>query len=169
MDQQQPIATHFCRLGCQLVLDIFTELYKLDILHYITLHIIAVSLRSWRLGATMEVYLTENRTVCGRPTCRLSGRRGVRWELYCFAPRVLKILVMSLTSVDVLYILRQTTTAAEIYRKRRTVRLDARQETQLSPRDHAMRRVSRNLANCHATVQKLLVRQVLNQVSAVAN
>jgi len=32
-----------------------------------------------------------------------------------------------------------------------------------------MRRVSRNFANCHATVQKLLVRQVLNQVSAVAN
>jgi len=97
MDQQQPIATHFCRLGCQLVLDIFTELYKLDILHYITLHIIAVNLRSWRLGATMEVYLTENRTVCGRPTCRLSGRRGVRWELYCFAPppRVPKILVVT--------------------------------------------------------------------------
>ena len=93
----------------------------------------------------------------------------MRWELYCFVPRVPKILVMSLTSVDVLYILTQTTTAAEIYRKRRTVRLDERQETQLSPRDHAMRRVSRNLANCHATVQKLLVRQVLNQVSAVAN
>jgi len=39
-----------------------------------------------------------------------------------------------------------------------------RQEAQLSPRDRAMRRVSWNLANCHATVQKLLVRQVLNQV-----
>ena len=36
-------------------------------------------------------------------------------------------------------------------------------------RDRAMRRVSCNLANCHATVQKLLLRQVLNQVSAVAN
>jgi len=43
------------------------------------------------------------------------------------------------------------------------------QEAQLSPRDRAMRRVSWNLANCHATVQKLLVRQVLNQISAVAN
>jgi len=43
-----------------------------------------------------------------------------------------------------------------------------KQEAQLSPRDRAMRRVSWNLANCHATVQKLLV-QVLNQVSAVAN
>ena len=43
------------------------------------------------------------------------------------------------------------------------------QEAQLSPRDRAMRRVSWNLANCHATVQKLLVRKVLNQVSAVAN
>ena len=43
------------------------------------------------------------------------------------------------------------------------------QEAQLSPRDRAMRRVSWILANCHATVQKLLVRQVLNQVSAVAN
>ena len=39
------------------------------------------------------------------------------------------------------------------------------QGAQLSPRDRAMRRVSWNLANCHATVQK----QVLNQVSAVAN
>ena len=39
-----------------------------------------------------------------------------------------------------------------------------RQEAQLSPRDRAMLRVSWNLANCHATVQKLLVRQVLNQV-----
>ena len=28
-------------------------------------------------------------------------------------------------------------------------------------RDRAMRLVSRNLANCHATVQKLLIRQVL--------
>jgi len=39
----------------------------------------------------------------------------------------------------------------------------------LSPRDREMRRVSWNLANCQATVQKLLVLQVLNQVSAVAN
>jgi len=31
------------------------------------------------------------------------------------------------------------------------------------PRDRAMHRVSRNLANCHATVQKLLVRQVLTK------
>ena len=46
-------------------------------------------------------------------------------------------------------------------------RYTARQEAQLSPRDRAMRRVSWSLANCHATVQKLLVRQVLNQVSAV--
>ena len=37
------------------------------------------------------------------------------------------------------------------------------QEAQLSPRDRAMRRVSWNLANCHATVQKLLERQVLNE------
>ena len=39
----------------------------------------------------------------------------------------------------------------------------SRQEAQLSPRDRAMSRVSWNLANCHATVQKLLVRQVLNK------
>ena len=39
-----------------------------------------------------------------------------------------------------------------------------KQEAQLSPRDRAMRRVSWNLPSCHATVQKLLVRQVLNQV-----
>jgi len=38
-----------------------------------------------------------------------------------------------------------------------------RQEAQLSPRDRAIRHVSWNLANCHATVQKLLVRQVLNK------
>ena len=31
------------------------------------------------------------------------------------------------------------------------------QETQLSPSDRAMRLVSSNLANCHATVQKLLI------------
>ena len=36
-------------------------------------------------------------------------------------------------------------------------------EAQLSPRDRAMGRVSWNLASCHATVQKLLVRQVLNK------
>jgi len=38
-----------------------------------------------------------------------------------------------------------------------------RQEAQISPRDRAMRCFSWNLANCHATVQKLLVRQVLNK------
>ena len=43
------------------------------------------------------------------------------------------------------------------------------QEAQLSPRDRAMRRVSWNLANCHTTVLILLVRQVLNQVSADTN
>ena len=37
------------------------------------------------------------------------------------------------------------------------------QEAQLSPSDRAMRLVSRNLANCHATVQKLLIRQVLTK------
>ena len=35
-------------------------------------------------------------------------------------------------------------------------------EAQLSPRDRAMRRVRWNLANWHATMQILLVRQVLN-------
>jgi len=38
-----------------------------------------------------------------------------------------------------------------------------RQEAQQSPSDRAMRLVSSNLANYHATVQKLLVRQVLNK------
>ena len=37
------------------------------------------------------------------------------------------------------------------------------QEAQLSPRHRAMRRVNGNLANCHATVQKLLIRQVLTK------
>ena len=38
------------------------------------------------------------------------------------------------------------------------------QEAQLSPSDGAMRLVSSNLANCHATVQKLLIRQVLTKL-----
>ena len=38
-----------------------------------------------------------------------------------------------------------------------------RQEAQLSPSDLAMRLVSSNLANYHATVQKLLIRQVLTK------
>ena len=40
------------------------------------------------------------------------------------------------------------------------------QEAQLSPKDRAMRRVNWNLANCHATVQKLLIRQVLTKSMA---
>ena len=40
----------------------------------------------------------------------------------------------------------------------------ARQEAQLSPSDRAMRLVSSNLANYHATVQKLLIRQVLTKL-----
>jgi len=39
-----------------------------------------------------------------------------------------------------------------------------RQEAQLSPSDRAMRLVSSNLANCHTTVQKLLIRQVLTKL-----
>ena len=35
------------------------------------------------------------------------------------------------------------------------------QEAQLSPSDRAMRLVSSNLANYHATVQELFIRQVL--------
>jgi len=38
------------------------------------------------------------------------------------------------------------------------------QEAQLSPSDRAMRLVSSNLANCHATVQKLLIRQDLTKL-----
>ena len=41
-----------------------------------------------------------------------------------------------------------------------------RQEAQLSPSDRAMRLVSSNIANCHATVQKLLIRQVLTKLLA---
>ena len=37
------------------------------------------------------------------------------------------------------------------------------QEAQLSPNDRAMRLVSSNLANYHATVQKLLIRQLLTK------
>jgi len=38
------------------------------------------------------------------------------------------------------------------------------QEAQLSPSDRVMRLVSSNLANYHATVQKLLIRQVLTKL-----
>jgi len=39
-----------------------------------------------------------------------------------------------------------------------------KQEAQLSPSDSAMRLVSSNLASCHATVQKLLIRRVLTKL-----
>ena len=42
--------------------------------------------------------------------------------------------------------------------------LPKKQEALLSPSDRAMRLVSSNLANCHATVQKLLIRQVLTKL-----
>ena len=41
---------------------------------------------------------------------------------------------------------------------------DCAQEAQLSPSDRAMRLVSSNLASSHATVQKLLIRQVLTKL-----
>ena len=40
------------------------------------------------------------------------------------------------------------------------------QEAQLSPSDRAMHLVSSNLADCHTTVQKLLIRQVLTKLIA---
>ena len=40
---------------------------------------------------------------------------------------------------------------------------EPRQEAQLSPSDRAMRLLSSNLANYHATVQKILIRQVLTK------
>jgi len=42
-----------------------------------------------------------------------------------------------------------------------TVNANSLQEAQLSPSDRVMRLVSSNLANYHATAQKLLIRQVL--------
>ena len=42
-------------------------------------------------------------------------------------------------------------------------RRSAIQEAHLSPRDRAMRRVNWNLANCHATEQKLVIRQVMTK------
>ena len=41
------------------------------------------------------------------------------------------------------------------------------QEAQLSPSDRAMRLVSSNLANYHATVQKLFIRQVLTETDSM--
>jgi len=42
--------------------------------------------------------------------------------------------------------------------------LQNQQEAQLSPSDRAMRLVSSNLASCHATMHKLLIRQVLTKL-----
>jgi len=39
-----------------------------------------------------------------------------------------------------------------------------KQQAQLSPSDRAMRLGSSNLAKCHATVQKLLIQQVLTKL-----
>jgi len=52
---------------------------------------------------------------------------------------------------------------AEILRLKIWLNLPEEQEAQLSPNDRAMRLVSSNLANYHATVQKLLIRQVLTK------
>jgi len=52
---------------------------------------------------------------------------------------------------------------AEILRLKIWLNLPEEHEAQLSPSDRAMRLVSSNLANYHATVQKLLIRQVLTK------
>ena len=41
---------------------------------------------------------------------------------------------------------------------------ESQQEAQLSPSDRTMRLVSSNHASCHATVQKLLILQVLTKL-----
>jgi len=46
------------------------------------------------------------------------------------------------------------------------IKVQKEQEALLSPSDRAMRLVSSNLASCHATVQKLLIRQVLTKLIA---
>ena len=66
-----------------------------------------------------------------------------------------------------LCVLRTPASPAErLNRSSRQIRIGPKkpiQEAQLSPRDRAMPRVNWNLANCHATVQKLLIRQVLTK------
>jgi len=52
---------------------------------------------------------------------------------------------------------------AEILRLKIWLNLPEEQEGQLSLSDRTMRLVSSNLANYHATVQKLLIRQVLTK------
>ena len=47
--------------------------------------------------------------------------------------------------------------------RERTALIYFKQEAQVSPSDRAMRPVSSNLANYHATVQKLFIRQVLTK------
>jgi len=61
----------------------------------------------------------------------------------------------------------QNTPAGSALQYRRVLnarQLQLVQEAQLSPSDRAMRLVISNLANCHATVQKLLIRQVLTKL-----
>ena len=55
--------------------------------------------------------------------------------------------------------------AETVLKKKRTAAVGriCKQEAQLSPSERAMRLVSSNLANYHATVQKLLIRQVLTK------
>jgi len=54
-------------------------------------------------------------------------------------------------------------TFVESGNQRVALQVSGKQETQSSPSDRAMRLVSSNLANYHATVQKILIRQVLTK------
>ena len=72
--------------------------------------------------------------------------------------------IRSICLPTVLFVLYKHVAAATLINGRDLRLSQVPQEAQLSPRDRAMRLVSSNLANCRATVQKLLIRQVLTEL-----
>ena len=84
---------------------------------------------------------------CRRSTVRYCKYRTVTW------PRITTVVIIKKATVSKSQNVKDSSHANNYLR----------QEAQLSPRYRAMRRVNWNLASCHATVQKLLIRQVLTK------
>ena len=108
---------------------------------------------------------------CGVREPRFESRR---WQL-CLSRQLLRYAVLSTGTFTAVLrstqpsSLRGTVKWVSAYGLSKKIRLSrlilslTEQAAQLSPSDHAMRLVSSNLANYHATVQKLLIRQVLTK------
>jgi len=90
-------------------------------------------------------------------TCLAGG--GVIWVLFCTCKMHFLLLKDHFQS-SARNLLSQIVTGCSVTKTRSSA---------IAEEPRKMRHVSWNLANCHATVQKLLIRQVLNQVSAVAD